>query len=65
MGHDDEQRGMKMIVCLLVLSCCKSTATFELAPKNAVKTLPTVTNSKADRKLAAPIVVSSIAFFSG
>ena len=56
---------MKRMILLLAWSWCKPAATFELAPKNAVKTLPTVTNSKADRKLTAPIVVSSIAFFSG
>ena len=44
---------------------CKWFATFELAPKNAFLKMPTVTNSKADRELAAPVFLSSIAFFSG
>ena len=35
------------------------------ATAKATMSMPTVTNSKADRKLTAPIVVSSIAFFSG
>ena len=58
---------MKTMVLLFLLfwGYCILSATFELAPKNAFFKLPTVTNSKADRKLTAPIVVSSIAFFSG
>ena len=63
LGHDDGQRSMK--ARLLILAWCVLSATFELAPKNALKILPTVTNSKADRKLSATVVVPSIAFFSG
>ncbi len=45
---------MKLLfLCFWLL--CKWFATFELAPKNAVRALPTVTNSKADHKRTAPI----------
>ena len=55
---------MKMLL-LFVWALSESSDTFELAPKNAVEVLPTVTNSKADRKFDAPVMASSIAFFSG
>ena len=55
---------MKMLQ-LLLWALCELAATFELAPKNAVKVLPTVANSKADRKFDAPVMAPSIAFFSG
>jgi len=56
---------MNMMLFLSTWAWCGSSATFELAPKNAVEVLPTVTNSKADRKFDAPVMASSIAFFSG
>ena len=40
-------------------------ATLELTVKNAIESLPTVTNSKTDLKQAVPFKSSSIAFFSG
>jgi len=54
-----------VLLSLLFRGCCILSATFELAPKNAFFKLPTVTNSKADHILLDPVVISSIAFFSG
>ena len=56
---------MKTMLFLPIWAWCGLSATFELAPKNAVEVLPTVTNSKADRKFDAPVMASSLAFFSG
>ena len=54
-----------VLLSLLFRGCCILSATFELAPKNAIFKLPTVTNSKADHTLTDTVIVSSIASFSG